>query len=93
MLGAIDLVRVESHWGCPDLTVAFVDSAHAEAGVQSGARPEERPGRERLGLHAPDAKSGEIEVTPKLPIKTRDGLSMAYTRVGMRPAPRVITRF
>ncbi len=30
-----------------------------------------------------DAESGEIEVTTKPPITTRDDLSMAYARVGM----------
>ena len=35
MLGAIDLVRVESHEVVRDVTVACVDSAHAEAPQQS----------------------------------------------------------
>jgi malate dehydrogenase (oxaloacetate-decarboxylating) len=38
VLGAIDLVRVESHQVVRDMTVACVDSAHAEAVVRARAR-------------------------------------------------------
>jgi hypothetical protein len=69
--------------GRPDLMVAFVESVHAEAGVRSGGRRGERPGRQRSGLHTPDARSGEIEVTSKRSTGTRDDLSIVYTRVGM----------
>src|SRR5690349_3339313 len=79
MLGAIDLVRVEAQEAVPDVTVACVDSAHAEAVVRvvrelEGVRVDSVSDRTFL-LH----KGGKIEVRPKLPIKTRDDLSMAYT--------------
>jgi len=79
MLGAIDLVRVESHEAVRDVTVACVDSAHAEAVVQAvreldGVRVDSVSDRTFL-MH----KGGKIEVNPKVPIKTRDDLSMAYT--------------
>jgi len=79
MLGAIDLVRVEAEQVVRDVTVACADSAHAEAVVQAvraleGVRVDSVSDRTFL-MH----KGGKIEVTPKLPLKTRDDLSMAYT--------------
>jgi len=79
MLGAIDLVRVESSEVVRDVTVACVDSAHAEAVVRAvreleGVRVDSVSDRTFL-MH----KGGKIEVNPKLPVKTRDDLSMAYT--------------
>jgi malate dehydrogenase (oxaloacetate-decarboxylating) len=79
MLGAIDLVRVESEEVVRDVTVACVDSAHAEAVVRTvrgleGVRVDSVSDRTFL-MH----KGGKIEVNPKVPIKTRDDLSMAYT--------------
>jgi malate dehydrogenase (oxaloacetate-decarboxylating) len=79
MLGAIDLVRVESQEVVRDITVACVDSAHAGAVVRAvrdleGIRVDSVSDRTFL-MH----KGGKIEVNPKLPIKTRDDLSMAYT--------------
>ena len=79
MLGAIDLVRVESNEVVRDVTVACVDSAHAEAVVRAvraleGVRVDSVSDRTFL-MH----KGGKIEVNPKLPVKTRDDLSMAYT--------------
>jgi malate dehydrogenase (oxaloacetate-decarboxylating) len=79
ILGAIDLVRVESNKVVRDVTVACGDSDHAEAVV--------RAVRELEGVHVDSVsdrtflmhKGGKIEVTPKLPLKTRDDLSMAYT--------------
>ena len=79
MLGAIDLVRVERDEVVRDVTVACVDSAHAEAVV--------RAVRELEGISVDSVsdrtflmhKGGKIEVKAKLPIKTRDDLSMAYT--------------
>jgi malate dehydrogenase (oxaloacetate-decarboxylating) len=81
MLGAIDFVRVGSNEVVRDVTVACVDSAHAEAVV--GAL------RELDGVWGVDSvsdrtflmhKGGKIEVNPKLPVKTRDDLSMATRR-------------
>jgi malate dehydrogenase (oxaloacetate-decarboxylating) len=79
MLGAIDLVRVESREEVRDVTVACVDAAHAETVVRAvrdleGVRVDSVSDRTFL-MH----KGGKIEVNPKVPIKTRDDLSMAYT--------------
>jgi malate dehydrogenase (oxaloacetate-decarboxylating) len=79
LLGAIDLVRVEPHEVVRDVTVACVDADHAEAVVRAvreleGVRVDSVSDRTFL-LH----KGGKVEVNPKLPIKTRDDLSMAYT--------------
>ena len=79
MLGAIDLVRVESEQVVLDVTVACVDAAHAEAVVRAvraldGVRVDNVSDRTFL-MH----NDGKIEVNPKQPIKTRDDLSMAYT--------------
>jgi malate dehydrogenase (oxaloacetate-decarboxylating) len=79
MLGAIDLVRVESDSVVRDLTVACGDSQHAEAVVRAvreleGVRVDSVSDRTFL-MH----KGGKIEVNSKLPLKTRDDLSMAYT--------------
>jgi malate dehydrogenase (oxaloacetate-decarboxylating) len=79
ILGAIDLVRVEATKVVRDVTVACGDSDHAEAVV--------RAVRELDGVHVDSVsdrtflmhKGGKIEVTPKLPLRTRDDLSMAYT--------------
>ena len=79
MLGAIDLVRVEAHQVVRDVTVACRDSQHAEAVVQAVRALE--------GVHVDSVsdrtflmhKGGKIEVNSKLPLKTRDDLSMAYT--------------
>jgi malate dehydrogenase (oxaloacetate-decarboxylating) len=79
LLGAIDLVRVEGDQVVRDVTVACVDSAHAEAVVQAvreleGVRVDSVSDRTFL-MH----KGGKIEVNAKVAIKTRDDLSMAYT--------------
>ncbi len=79
MLGAIDLVRVESHQVVRDVTVACVDAGHAEAVVRAvrdleDIRVDSVSDRTFL-MH----KGGKIEVTSKLSIKTRDDLSMVYT--------------
>ena len=79
MLGAIDLVRVESKRMIRDVTVACVDAAHAETVVGAvraldGITVDSVSDRTFL-MH----KGGKIEVNSKLPLKTRDDLSMAYT--------------
>ena len=79
MLGAIDLVRVESNQVVRDVTVACGDSAHAEEVVRAvrdldGVQVDSVSDRTFL-MH----KGGKIEVVGKLPLKTRDDLSMAYT--------------
>ena len=79
MLGAIDLVRVESSQVVRDVTVACGDGDHAEAVVRAvreleGVTVDSVSDRTFL-MH----KGGKIEVRGKLPLKTRDDLSMAYT--------------
>ena len=79
MLGAIDLVRVERDMVVRDVTVACGDSEHAEDVVLrvralEGVKVDSVSDRTFL-MH----KGGKIEVRPKLPLKTRDDLSMAYT--------------
>jgi malate dehydrogenase (oxaloacetate-decarboxylating) len=79
MLGAIDLVRVESNQVVRDVTVACGDGDHAEAVVRAvrdleGVQVDSVSDRTFL-MH----KGGKIEVVGKLPLKTRDDLSMAYT--------------
>ena len=79
MLGAIDLVRVESNQVVRDVTVACGDGDHAEAVVRAvrdldGVTVDSVSDRTFL-MH----KGGKIEVRGKLPLKTRDDLSMAYT--------------
>jgi malate dehydrogenase (oxaloacetate-decarboxylating) len=79
MLGAIDLVRVERDTVVRDVTVAAADGDHAEEIVRrvrdlDGVNVDSVSDRTFL-MH----KGGKIEVRPKLPLKTRDDLSMAYT--------------
>ncbi|HUE25593.1 MAG TPA: malic enzyme-like NAD(P)-binding protein, partial [Solirubrobacteraceae bacterium] len=78
-LGAIDWVRVDGDDVVRDVTVLCVDSDHAAAVVRAisalhGVRVDSVSDRTFL-LH----KGGKIEVKSKLPLKTRDDLSMAYT--------------
>src|SRR5690348_7357973 len=78
MLGAIDLVRIDRGQVVRAVTVACVDAAHAErvvAGVRAipGVTVASVSDRTFL-MH----KGGKIEVVAKVPIKTRDDLSMAY---------------
>ena len=92
LLGAIDLVRVEGDRVVRDVTVSCGDSEHAEAVV--------RAVRALEGVHVDSVsdrtflmhKGGKIEVRSKLPLKTRDDLSMAYTpgvaRVSLRDPRR-----
>src|SRR5687768_3409344 len=79
ILGAIDLVRVDQRGVTRDVTVACVDAAHGERVVNAvraleGVKVSSVSDRTFL-MH----KGGKIEITGKVPIKTRDDLSMAYT--------------
>jgi malate dehydrogenase (oxaloacetate-decarboxylating) len=79
LLGAIDLVRVEADQVVRDVTVACADGDHAEAVVKAvreveGVKVDSVSDRTFL-MH----KGGKIEVRSKLPLKTRDDLSMVYT--------------
>jgi malate dehydrogenase (oxaloacetate-decarboxylating) len=79
ILGAIDLVRVDAGGVTRDVTIACTDAAHAERVVAAvkaldGVNVASVSDRTFL-MH----KGGKIEVTPKVAIRTRDDLSMAYT--------------
>ncbi len=78
-LGAIDLVRVERTTKVRDVTILAADTAHVDEVV---AAVHALPGIEVL--HVSDRTfllhlGGKIEVVPRVPVKTRDDLSMAYT--------------
>ncbi len=79
LLGAIDLVRVERTTKLRDVTVladderhlhAIVDAVHALEGVEV-VNVSDRVFLAHLG--------GKIQIEPRIPLKTRDDLSMAYT--------------
>jgi malate dehydrogenase (oxaloacetate-decarboxylating) len=78
-LGAIDIVRVERTTKVRDVTVLAADGSHMD---EVAAAVRDVPGVEVLQvsdrtflLHL----GGKIEVVPRIPLKTRDDLSMAYT--------------
>jgi malate dehydrogenase (oxaloacetate-decarboxylating) len=78
-LGAIDLVRVSRETRVRDITVSASDSDHGQRIVDA---VREVPGVKIVNvsdrtflMHL----GGKIEVQNKVPVKTRDDLSMAYT--------------
>jgi malate dehydrogenase (oxaloacetate-decarboxylating) len=78
-LGAIDLVRVSRQYRIRDVTVSAADSDHGQRIVDAVRAV---PGVEIVNvsdrtflMHL----GGKIEVHNKVPVKTRDDLSMAYT--------------
>jgi malate dehydrogenase (oxaloacetate-decarboxylating) len=79
LLGAIDLVRVEADTKLRDVNVLADDESHLAAivaAVRAGGsadvvRVSDRTFLAHLG--------GKLEIRPRLPLKTRDDLSMAYT--------------
>jgi malate dehydrogenase (oxaloacetate-decarboxylating) len=78
-LDAIDLVRVEGDVKVRDVTVLAEDSAHLDRIVEtisvlSGIEVERVSDRVFL-VHL----GGKLEVQSRIPVKTRDDLSMAYT--------------
>ena len=79
ILGAIDLVRVESGIVIRDVTVSCVDDAHGRTVVDAvggveGVTVESWSDRTFL-MHL----RGKIAMHATVPVKTRDDLSMAYT--------------
>jgi malate dehydrogenase (oxaloacetate-decarboxylating) len=79
MLGAIDLVRVESGVVVRDVTVSCVDDGHGRSvvdavGAVEGVRVESWSDRTFL-MHL----RGKIAMHATVPVRTRDDLSMAYT--------------
>jgi malate dehydrogenase (oxaloacetate-decarboxylating) len=79
LIGAVDVINIEKNVITRDITVSTSDVEHGEQIV----------GRLRLVegvevVHVTDRTfqlhlGGKIEVRPKLPVKTRDDLSMVYT--------------
>jgi malate dehydrogenase (oxaloacetate-decarboxylating) len=79
LLGAIDIVRVEPGVKVRDVTVEATGAEHLDA-IAAAVRAVEGVEIERVSdrtflLHL----GGKIEVRSKVPLKTRDDLSMAYT--------------
>jgi malate dehydrogenase (oxaloacetate-decarboxylating) len=79
LLGAIDLVRVEHGKKVRDVVVLAADDEHVARIVEAvraldGIDVEHVSDRTML-LHL----GGKLEVAPRIPLKTRDDLSMAYT--------------
>src|SRR3954466_14191628 len=79
ILGAIDLVRVDQRGVTRDVTISCVDAAHGERVVSAVRAPDGvkvvNVSDRTFLMH----KGGKIEIVGKVPIKTRDDLSMAYT--------------
>ncbi len=79
LLGAIDLVRVNPSSKTRDVSVLASDDAHAQAIVAACARvggvEVEQVSDRTFLLHL----GGKIAMDSKVPVKTRDDLSMAYT--------------
>ena len=78
-IGAIDIVRVEGGQLIRDITVYTYDQAHADRVVAAMNDLDEVD-----VLHVSDRTflihlGGKIEIQSKVPLNTRDDLSMAYT--------------
>ena len=78
-LGALDIVEVDRETRTRDIVVLCADVAHGERIVEAvraleGITVESVVDR-TFALH----EGGKIEVTSKVPVKTREDLSMAYT--------------
>jgi len=78
-IGAIDIVTVGNNYIIRDITVSSVSSKHGEQIVEA---VKDVDGVELLQVSDPTFLmhlGGKIEVVPKVPLKTRADLSMAYT--------------
>jgi malate dehydrogenase (oxaloacetate-decarboxylating) len=77
--GAVDVVKVEGNYKVRDLTVSARDESHASKIVEAVKKIEGikvRNVSDRVFLlHL----GGKIRIENKVPVKTRDSLSMAYT--------------
>ena len=78
-LRAIDIVGMESGAIIRELTVQARDSDHAHAIVEAMRRVDGVEVLEYADRTFALHEGGKISVVPKVPIKTRDDLSMAYT--------------
>jgi malate dehydrogenase (oxaloacetate-decarboxylating) len=79
ILGAIDLVRVEQGNVIRDVTVACADAAHGDSVVAAVRALEDVTVESVMDRTFQLHQGGKIEVTPKIAVKSRDDLSMAYT--------------
>ena len=78
-IGAIDIVTVGNNYIIRDITVSSVSSTHGEQIVET---VKDVDGVELLQVSDPTFLmhlGGKVEVVPKVPLKTRADLSMAYT--------------
>ena len=78
-IGAIDIVTVGNDFIIRDITVSSISSKHGEQIVEA---VKDIDGVELLHVSDPTFLmhlGGKIEVVPKVPLKTRADLSMAYT--------------
>ena len=79
MVGAVDIVRMGQKWSIRDITVNARNSEHGRRIVEAvEALPETRViniSDRTFLMHL----GGKVEVKPKMPARTRDDLSMAYT--------------
>ncbi len=79
MIGAVDIVRMGQEWSTRDITVNARNSEHGRKVVEAvEALPETRVvniSDRTFLMHL----GGKVEVRPKMPVRTRDDLSMAYT--------------
>ncbi len=79
MVGAVDIVRMGQTWSIRDITVNARNSEHGRKVVEAvEALPETRVvniSDRTFLMHL----GGKVEVKPKMPVRTRDDLSMAYT--------------
>ena len=79
LLGAIDLVRIEKAHKVRDVTILAEDESHIErvaAAVTALAGVEVEAVSDRTFL---SHLGGKLEIRSRVPLKTRDDLSMAYT--------------
>jgi malate dehydrogenase (oxaloacetate-decarboxylating) len=78
-LGAVDIARTTSEYLWRDITVAAGDTSHAQTIVDAIAEVEgvevEHVSDRTFLMHL----GGKIALAPRVPLKTRDDLSMAYT--------------
>jgi malate dehydrogenase (oxaloacetate-decarboxylating) len=91
MVGAVDIVRMGQERSTRDITINARNSEHGRSIVEAvEALPETRVvniSDRTFLMHL----GGKVEVRPKMPVRTRDDLSMAYTpgwRGSAAPSPR-----
>ena len=79
ILGAIDLVKVEKGMKVREITVSCIDAAHGERVVDAVREIDGVTVESVLDRTFQMHQGGKIQVSGKIPVKTRDDLSMAYT--------------